>query len=111
VAVADVDRVVVGDDAVRPRARARDDEVVAAQVQRFHGGGVQRQQGAKRAGGRPHALQERRAHRAVREAPLGALLVVDRGEQVGLREQVAECQEDALGTAHVDEEVVHQRDA
>ena len=49
-------------------------------------------------------------HLAVREAALGPLLVVDRGEQVGLREQVAEGEEDALGPAHVHEEVVHQGD-
>ena len=47
---------------------------------------------------------------AVREAALGPALVVDGGEEVGLREQVAEREEDALGPAHVEQEVVHQGD-
>ena len=109
-AVADVHGVLVGDDAVRPRARARDHEVVAAQVQRLHRGRVQRQQRAEGAGVGPQALQVGGVHRAVREAALGPLLVVDRGEEVRLREEVAQGEKDALCPAHVHEEVVHQGD-
>jgi hypothetical protein len=110
VAIADVHGVLVGDDAVRPRARARDHEVVPAQVQRLHRGGVQRQQGPEGPGAGPQALQVGRLELAVGEAALGALLVVDRGEEVGLREEVAEREKDALCPAHVHEEVVHQGD-
>ena len=60
------------------------------------------------AGAQP--LQERRVERAVGEAALGPVLVVDGREEVGLREQVAQGEEDALRPAHVDEEVVHQGD-
>ncbi len=58
----------------------------------------------------PQALQVGGVHRAVREAALGPLLVVDRREEVRLREEVAESEEDALCPAHVHEEVVHQGD-
>ena len=47
----------------------------------------------------------------MREAPLGAVLVVDRREHVGVRPQVADLEEDAVGAAHAHEEVVHERDA
>ena len=40
--------------------------------------------------------------RAVGEAALGPALVVDRREEVGVREQVAQREEHALGAAHVD---------
>ena len=61
VAVADVDRAGVDEDAVRPRARGGDHDVVAAQVQRLDRVRVERQQRPERARGRPQALQERRA--------------------------------------------------
>ena len=46
---------------------------------------------------------------AVGEAALGALLVVDRREDVGVRPQVADLQEDAVRTADAHQEVVDQR--
>ena len=48
---------------------------------------------------------------AVREAPLGPALVVDGGEDVGVREQVAQREEDALRAAQIQQEVVDQGDA
>ena len=47
---------------------------------------------------------------AVGEAPLGPVLVVDRREEVGRREHVAQREEHPLGAAHIDQEVVHERD-
>ncbi len=111
VAVADVDRLGIRDHAVRPRRRARDDEVVAAQVQRLHRRRVERQQRAERARRRAQALQARRVHPAMGEASLGAPLVVDRGEQIRVRVELAELQEDPLGSAEVEQEVVNERDA
>src|SRR5262249_13448746 len=55
--------------------------------------------------------QERGARSARREAPLGAALVVDGGEHVGLRPGVADRREDPLGAAQVEQEVVNERDA
>jgi hypothetical protein len=55
-----------------------------------------------------HALEERRVHAAVGEAALGAVLVVDRREQVCVRPHVRHDREDALGAADVDEEIVHE---
>ena len=49
--------------------------------------------------------------RAVREAALRALLVVDGGEDVGVRPRVADRREDALRAAEVEQEVVDERDA
>ena len=49
-------------------------------------------------------------HVPVREAALGALLVVDRGVDVGVRPDVAHGEEDALGAAQVQQEIVHERD-
>jgi hypothetical protein len=48
---------------------------------------------------------------AVGEPALGAVLVVDGGEHVGLRPHAADSLEHALGAAHVEQEVVHERDA
>ena len=48
---------------------------------------------------------------AVREPALGAVLVVDGREDVGVRPQVAHLEEHAVGAAHAHEEVVHERDA
>ncbi len=45
------------------------------------------------------------------ETALGPSLVVDGRVDVGLRPDLAQLQEDALGSAHVEQEVVHQRDA
>ena len=110
VAVADVDGVLVDDHPVRPRARARDDEVVAAQVERLHRVRVERQQRPERAGGRPQPLQERRRDPAMTEATLGTRLVVDGGEKVGLGIEVADHGEDPLRAAYVEQEVVDERD-
>src|SRR3954451_22497436 len=46
---------------------------------------------------------------AVGETALGAGLVVDRGEDVGLGPRVADRREDALGPAQVEKEVVDER--
>ena len=48
---------------------------------------------------------------AVRETALGALLVVDGREHVGLRPELAHRQEDALRAAQVEQEIVNERDA
>src|SRR3954451_3588091 len=44
VAVADVDRLLLADHRVSPGARARDDEVIAGQVERLDRGRIQRQE-------------------------------------------------------------------
>ena len=111
VAVTDVDGAGIDEHAVRPRARRRDHGVVAAQVERLDRVGVERQQRAERARGRPQALQERGVDRAVREPTFGAVLVVDRGEDVGVRPRVADRREHPLGAAEVQQEVVDQGDA
>ena len=48
-------------------------------------------------------------HVAVREPALGALLVVDRGVDVGVRPDVAHGEEDALRAAQVEQEIVNER--
>ena len=94
---------------MRPRARGGDDDVVAAQVERLDRVRVQRQQRPERARGRAQLLQERGLRVAVGEPALGALLVVDGGEDVGLRPGVADRREHALGAPQVEQEVVNQR--
>jgi hypothetical protein len=106
-----VDRAGVDEHAVRPRARGRDDGVVAAQVERLDRVRIERQQRPEGARGRAQALQERGVDRAVREPTLGAALVVDGGEDVGVRPAVADRREHPLGAAQVEQEVVDQRDA
>ena len=96
---------------MRPRARGRDDGVVAAQVERLDRVRIERQQRPEGARGRAQALQERGVDRAVREPTLGAALVVDGGEDVGVRPAVADRREHPLGAAQVEQEVVDQRDA
>src|SRR6185312_12503763 len=54
---------------------------------------VQRQERAEGARAGPQALQERGAHVAVREAALGALLVVHSREELRLGERLAEGKE------------------
>ncbi len=46
----------------------------------------------------------------VGEAALGPGLVVDRGEDVRIGEQLAELEEHAFGAAQVEQEVVDERD-
>ena len=46
-----------------------------------------------------------------REPALGPLLVVDGGEDVGVGPHLAQLEEDALGAAQIEQEVVHERDA
>jgi hypothetical protein len=106
-----VDGAGIDQHAVRPRARRRDHGVVAAQVERLDGVRVERQQRAEGAGGRVQALEKGRARPAGGEAPLGAGLVVDRGEDVGLRPGVAHRREHALRAAEVEQEVVDEGDA
>ena len=48
----------------------------------------------------------RRAARG--KAPLGAALVIDGGEEIGVREQVAEREKHALSSPHVEQEVMDQ---
>ena len=111
VAVTDVHGPGVGDDAVRPCAGGGDHELVAAQVERLDGPRVERQQRPEGARRGADTLEERGARGAVREAGLGPLLVVDRGEDVGLRPGVADGREHALRPAQVEQEVVHERHA
>ena len=111
VAVTDVDGAGIDQHAVRPRARRGDHRVVAAQVERLDRVRVERQQRPERARGRPQALQERGVDLAVREPTFGAALVVDRGEDVGVRPRVADRREHPLGAAQVQQEVVDERDA
>ena len=108
VAVRDVHGALVADHGVRPGARARDHKVVAGQVERLDGGRVERQEGPEVARGGAHPLKERGVDVAVREAGLGALLVVDGREHVRLRPEVAHLQEHAVRAAHADQEVVNQ---
>ena len=100
--------LLVADDGVRPRARARHDQVVPGQVEGLDGRGVERQQRTEAARARTEALQERGVDTAVREAALRALLVVDGREDVGVRPQVADLQEDAVRAADAHQEVVDQ---
>ena len=111
VAVADVQRTLVDDHAVRPRARGRDHDVVPAQVERLDRVGVQRQQRPEGLRGRAQPLQERRVDRSMGESTLRPLLVVYRCVDVGIGPDVADGHEDALGTSDVEQEVVNQRDA
>jgi hypothetical protein len=106
-----VDGAGVDQDAVRPRARRAHDDVVAAQVERLDRVRVERQERPERPRRGPQALQERGARGACGEAPLGAALVVDGGEDVGLGPRVADGREHPLRAAQVQEEVVHERDA
>ena len=95
---------------MRPRARARDHDVVGAEVDRLHRVRVERQQAAEGLGRGAQPLEERRVDVPVREPALRPLLVVDGREDVRLRVEVAQRGEDALGAPHVDEEVVDERD-
>ena len=99
---------LVADHRVGPGARARDHHVVAGQVERLDGGRVERQEGAEVARRGAHPLKERGVDVAVREAGLGAALVVDGREHVGLRPEVAHLQEHAVRAPHADQEVVDQ---
>ena len=110
-AVADVGGALVADDRVSPGARAPDHEVVLGEVERLDRGGVERQQRPEGARGGTEALEERGVHVPVREPPLGALLVVHRGVDVGVRPDIAHGEEDALGAAQVQQEIVHERHA
>jgi hypothetical protein len=96
---------------VRPGARGRDDDLVAAQVERLDRVRVERQQRPERARRGPQPLEERRLRRARGEAPLGAALVVDGGEDVGLGPGVADRREHALRAAQIQQEVVYEGDA
>ena len=85
VAVADVDRVLVDDHAVRPGAGARDHHVVAragrsSRPRRGRSGSSERN--VRAVGAQP--LEERRVDVAMRETALRAPLVVDGGEHVGV---------------------------
>ena len=111
VAVTDMDRVLVGKHTMGPGGGARDHQVVAAKVQGLDGPGVERQQRAEVVRRRPQPLERAGDHAATLEAPLGTPRVVDRREDVGLRIHLAELEQDPLGAAEVQEEVVDQRDA
>jgi hypothetical protein len=102
---------LVDDRPVRPRARRRDHEVVAAEVERLDRVRIERQERAECGGGRPQALEERRVDVAVREAAIGPALVVDGGEDVGAGPGVADGREDALGSPEIEQEVVNQGNA
>src|SRR5439155_25224272 len=77
----------------------------------LHGRRIERQQRAKGPRGRTQPLQERGADVARCEAALRAALVVDRRVDRRLRIELAEREEDALGAAQVEQEVMDERDA
>ena len=108
-AVADVDRAGIDQDAVRPGARGRDDDVVAAQVERLDRVRIQREQRPERPRRGPQPLQERGLRGAGGEPSLGAALVVDGGVDVGLRPRVADRGEHALGAPEIEQKVVDKR--
>jgi hypothetical protein len=101
-----VDRALAADDPVGPGARARQDEVVAGQVERLDGGRIEGQEHPEGARGGAQALQEGGVDGPVGEPALRALLVVYRREDVGVRPQLGDGQEDPLRSAHVEQEVV-----
>jgi hypothetical protein len=57
------------------------------------------------------ALKERGVDAPAGEPALGSVLVVDRGVDVGVAPHRAQLGEHALGAAHVEQEVVHERNA
>ena len=91
-----------------PGAGAGEHEVVARQVERLDRRRVEGQQRPEgpRAGAR--LLQEAGVDVALGEAALGAGLVVDRREHVGLGVEIADRAEDPLGSAQVEQEVVNK---
>ena len=56
----------------------------------------------------PQLLEERRVHVPVREATVGAVLVVDRREDVSVRPHLAQLQEHPVGAAQAHEKVVNE---
>src|SRR4051794_32656187 len=109
VAVGDVCGLLVVDDGVRPRTRARHDQVESRQVERLDRRGVERQQRPEGPLARAQLLQERRADLAMREAPLGPVLVVDGRVDRGIRIDLAQGEEDPLRSPQIEQEVVYQR--
>ena len=89
----------------RSRCRSR-----AGRATRSRAGTAAAAAGTCARSGRRRCRNER-PRRAVGEPALGALLVVDGGEDVGLRPGVADRREHALGAAEVEQEVVDEGDA
>ena len=110
VAVTDVHGVGVHDHPVRPRAGARDDELVPLDPESLGREWVEREQWAEALGGGAEPLQERCVNPAIGKAPFGTGLVIHRREQVGLRIHSAQRDECALRAPDIQEEVVDERD-
>ncbi len=110
VAVHDVQRVEVGADAVRPAARARHDDVVAAQIERGERPRVRGKAELRMPGEPRDILQEARAHVHRAEGVRHGVRVVDRREDRRVGPEIVEDLDDALRAAVLHEVVVGDRD-
>ena len=109
VAVDEMERARIRTDGVRPAARARDDDVVAEEVERAERGRIERQSELRVPAQPARVLQEAGAHVHLRERVRHRLCVVERGEDGCLGPDLVQRLDDALGAAVLHEIVVHQR--
>ena len=110
-AVADVQGARPGDDVLRARVARGHDEVEAVEVERLERQVHQRQQLRVVDARARDPVEERRVHRAVAERVAPRLGVVDRGEDLGVRQQRRQLQDDLLGPAGDGEPLMDDRRA
>ena len=85
------------------------DQVIPAEVEAGDGGGKERQVPSIRAGRPRQPLDERGDHATPLDDGRDGAGEVEQGEEVGVREELAEGLQTALAAPHAREPVVHQR--
>src|SRR5690606_25398217 len=107
VAVADVNSVRPGDDALCRPGLARDHQVVRLQIEILESEGHQRQQLRMMPSCARQSLKKRRVYPLALQEGGKPLPVADQREDVRLREQLAELLHDLLTTAHGEQPVMN----